>query len=204
MFHNNHPERVENLYTFNITKGQKPERIDTYLTRSIPYVSRNKVQNAINYGNVLVNGKQKKVSYKISPNDIIECKVLQLPPIEITPENIPLEIIYEDEHLLVINKSAGMCVHPGIGNRSGTLLNALLFHLGLNKINFVEDEENDSEFDENDIDYQDISNIRAGLVHRIDKDTSGLLVVAKTLFVHSALSKQFATKTTEREYVAIV
>jgi 23S rRNA pseudouridine1911/1915/1917 synthase len=206
-----YPPLIENKFEFLIAKGQSPERLDVYLTRSIHNASRSKVDAAIQNGNVLVNGQQKKKSYKIAPNDKIECIVLQLPPIELIPENIPLNIIYEDNYLLVLNKSAGMCVHPGVGNRYGTLLNALLYHLGIDKVSYNVDDEEDEDNNTDDenitndnINYQDISNIRAGIVHRIDKDTSGLMVVAKTLEAHTHLAKQFANKTTEREYNAII
>jgi 23S rRNA pseudouridine1911/1915/1917 synthase len=164
---------------------------------------------------VLVNGKQKKVSYKINPLDEIVCIVEQLPPIELVPENISLNITYEDDYLLVVNKPAGMCVHPGIGNRYGTLINALLYYFGYRKnITFNianEDENSDNEIFEknnlefeNRIDYSTMGDLHPGLVHRIDKDTSGLLVVAKNQKVHNDLAKQFANKTTEREYNSIV
>ena len=168
------------------------------------------MQLAIESGNVLVNGEQKKVSYKINPLDEIVCTVHKLPPIELIPENIPIDIIYEDDYLLVVNKQAGMCVHPGVGNRYGTLINALLFHFGVRENISFEIDDADEIFEDNDINFNnrfqntDTDAIRPGLVHRIDKNTSGLLVIAKNQAVHNALSKQFANKTTEREYNAIV
>lgn len=215
---NNYPAPIEVKYEFKIPKGQSPERLDQFLSRSIRNASRNKVQQAIQQGHVLVNGKNKKVSYKISPCDFIICTVLKTPPIELIPENIPLNIIFEDEHLLIVNKPAGMCSHPGIGNRYGTLINALLFHFGIREklsyeFEYNEDSEEDFDYDAND-DNEDelitnnfqypVNDNRPGLVHRIDKDTTGLLVIAKNNGVHNSLSKQFANKTTEREYVAIV
>ena len=146
----NYPDFIENKYEFLIPKGQSPERIDSYLSRCIHNASRSKVQASIKAGNVSVNGVQKKVSYKITPLDNIVCIVHQLPPIELIPENIPLNIIYEDDYLLVLNKNAGMCVHPGVGNRYGTLLNALLYHLGIDKVSYqLDDEEEDNNEEDN-------------------------------------------------------
>ena len=212
-----YPEPIEKTYEFKISKGQSPERLDQYLTHAVQNATRNKVQTAIEEKRVLVNGNPKKASYKIAPGDFITCVVYKIPPIELIPENIPLNIVYEDDYLLIVNKPAGMCVHPGIGNRYGTLINALLYHFGIKEpISFNADFEEDSDEeaeDENEltINFNNINNDvfnnsenRPGLVHRIDKDTTGLLVIAKTLAVHNHLSKQFANKTTEREYIAIV
>ncbi len=201
-----YPEPIEKIYEFHIPKGQSPERLDQFLTRSVHNATRNKVQQVIENGQVLVNGNPKKVSYKISPGDYICCSVLKSPPIELIPENIPLNIVFEDEHLLVVNKPAGMCVHPGIGNRYGTLVNALLFHFGLREAISIElDDMSEAENDEIDeTKFFNSDDIRPGLVHRIDKDTTGLLVVAKNANVHQHLAAQFANKTTQREYYAIV
>jgi 23S rRNA pseudouridine1911/1915/1917 synthase len=220
---NNYPDLIENHYVFKISKGQKPERLDVFLTHSIRNASRNKVQMAIDAGNILVNGNIKKASYKVLPDDDIVCKVFQLPPIELVPENIPLNIVYEDEYLLVVDKPAGMCVHPGVGNRYGTLVNALLYHFGFRENVEINLEDDDADKDDEDIteiynyqvfEYplprgegsrnQQTDAMRPGLVHRIDKDTSGLLVVAKNQYIHHQLALQFANKTTEREYYAIV
>ncbi len=209
---NNYPELIENKFEFKISKGQKPIRLDAFLTNSIHNASRNKVQLSIEAGNVLVNGEKKKASYKINPSDEITCIVRQLPPIELVPEDIHIDIIYEDEHLLVINKAAGICVHPGVGNRYGTLINALLFYFGYREnISFNVDENLDdseinfnNQFQNSDNIIHNSNNIRPGLVHRIDKNTSGLLVIAKNQLVHNNLAQQFANKTTEREYYAIV
>jgi len=218
-----HIERIEKVYEFTVSKGQKPERLDRFLTRSVQNATRTKVQKAIEEGRVLVNGSKKKVSYKIAYNDFIRCVVMKLPPIELLPENIPLNITFEDDFLMVINKPAGMCVHPGIGNRDGTLVNALLYYLGVDEPITVDidDEEEDSLEENDDDDERDelsedderlydenlfltSSGVRPCLVHRIDKDTTGLLVVAKNAEIHRKLSEQFINKTTEREYNAIV
>ncbi|MCK0180562.1 RluA family pseudouridine synthase [Flavobacteriaceae bacterium S0862] len=184
---NNFPEENPELYehhSFTVEKGQQPLRIDKYLMNFIENATRNKVQAAAKGGSIRVNGIPVKSNYKVKPLD--EIKVLfEHPPHEnlLVPEDIPIDIIYEDEHLLVLNKPAGMVVHPGHGNYSGTLINALTFH-----------------FDN----LPNNSSDRPGLVHRIDKDTSGLLVVAKTEKAMSYLSNQFAEKTSEREYIALV
>lgn len=165
-------------------KGQKPLRVDKFLMNFIENATRNKIQQAAKDGHVWVNEAIVKQNYKVKAGD--EVKVMfEHPPHEflLVPENIPLDIVYEDEVLLVVNKPAGMVVHPGHGNYSGTLINALLHHIEHLPVN---------------------SNERPGLVHRIDKDTSGLLLVAKTEAAMTHLSKQFFDKTSEREYVALV
>ncbi|MBF6657061.1 RluA family pseudouridine synthase [Flavobacterium columnare] len=171
-------------YKFDIPKGQSSMRVDKYLMTSIENTTRNKIQQAAEKGFILANDIAVKSSYKIKPFDEIKV-VLSHPPFEnkIIPENIPLDIIYEDDALIVINKPVGLVVHPGHGNYTGTLANALAFHFENLPMN---------------------SSNRPGLVHRIDKDTSGLLVVAKTEQAMAHLAKQFEEKTTEREYIAIV
>jgi len=171
-------------YTFTAEKGQQPLRIDKYLMNFVENATRNKIQAAAKNGSILVNEKPVKSSYKVKPGDRIRVMFAH-PPHEnlLVPEDIPIDIVYEDEDLLVVNKPAGMVVHPGHGNYSGTLINALTFHIENLPKN---------------------SNERPGLVHRIDKDTSGLLVVAKTEEAMTHLAKQFFDKTSEREYVALV
>lgn len=171
-------------YHFKADKGQQPLRVDKYLMNFIENATRNKIQKSAKNGNIYVNGEQVKQNYKVKAGD--EVRVLfEHPPYEylLVPENIPLDIVYEDDALLVINKPAGMVVHPGHGNYSGTLINALVYH-------FENLPNNSSD--------------RPGLVHRIDKDTSGLLVVAKTEHAMTHLAKQFFNKTSKREYVALV
>jgi 23S rRNA pseudouridine1911/1915/1917 synthase len=171
-------------YKFEVTKGQVPLRIDKFLMNFIENTTRSKIQSAAEQGHIFVNDVAVKSNYKVKPNDVIRM-MLTHPPYEnlIVPENIPLNIVYEDDQLIVINKEAGMVVHPGHGNYTGTLVNALAFHFENLPMNSSE---------------------RPGLVHRIDKDTSGLLVVAKTEHAMAYLSKQFAAKTSEREYIALV
>lgn len=171
-------------YRFEVTKGQSPLRVDKYLMNLIENATRNKIQQAAEAGCILVNETPVKSNYKVKPFDVIRI-LLPHPPYEhlLEPEDIPIDIVYEDQHLLVVNKPAGMVVHPGHGNYSGTLVNALAFHFKNLPMNSSE---------------------RPGLVHRIDKDTSGLLVIARTDEAMAHLTKQFALKTTEREYVALV
>ena len=184
---NDLPEQDNDLYehySFTVEKGQQPLRIDKYLMNFIENATRNKIQEAAKEGSIFVNDTPVKSSYKVRPFDIIRV-LLSHPPHEflLVGEDIPIDIVYEDEELLVVNKPAGMVVHPGHGNYSGTLINALIFH-------FENLPKNSSD--------------RPGLVHRIDKDTSGLLVVAKTEDAMAHLANQFAEKTSEREYLAIV
>ncbi len=171
-------------YRFEADKGQSPLRVDKYLMNRIENATRNKIQKAAKDGNILVNEEPVKSNYKVKPYDVIRI-VFEHPPYEflLTPEDIPLNIVYEDDQLIVINKEAGMVVHPGHGNYSGTLINALAFHFENLPMNSSE---------------------RPGLVHRLDKDTSGLLVVAKTEEAMADLSQQFFEKTPKREYVALV
>ncbi len=202
----NYPRHIEHVFNFTIPPGQGIERIDVYLTRVIPHATRNKVQEAIDAGVVLVNGKSVKNSRKILPGDCIECTILKPPPIVLVPEEIPLNIAHEDERVIVINKPAGMVVHPGFGNRYGTLVNALLYHLGIREnipLELDEHQDENNEDEDLSIGFQTDS-IRPGIVHRIDKDTSGLLVVAKDVAALSYLAKQFRDRTAEREYYALV
>ena len=173
-------------FRFVADKGQQLLRVDKFLVLRLEKSSRNRVQQAADAGCILVNGKPVKSNYRVKPLDVVSV-VMDRPryELEILPENIPLDIVYENEHLLVVNKPAGLVVHPGHGNYSGTLVNALAWHFRDNP------------------DY-DVSDPRMGLVHRIDKDTSGLLVVAKTPDAKTNLGKQFFNKTTKREYVAVV
>ncbi len=173
-------------YSFVVDKGQKQLRLDKYLTPLMRNASRNRVQDAADNERIIVNGKPQKSSYKVKPMDEISV-LMDYPKYEneILAEDIPLNIIYEDEDLLVVNKEAGMVVHPGHGNYSGTLVNALTHHLqGLSLL-----EDND---------------MRAGLVHRIDKNTSGLLLIAKNEYAHAFLAKQFFNHSIRRRYVALV
>lgn len=171
-------------YRFDIPKGQLLLRIDKYLMNMIPNATRNKIQNAATAGDIYVNDLPVKSNYKVKPLDVVRI-MLTHPPFEnrVDPEDIPLDIVYEDDALLLVNKPPGFVVHPGHGNYTGTLVNALAFHFKDLPLNSSE---------------------RPGLVHRIDKDTSGLLVIAKTEAAMTHLAKQFEAKTSEREYIALV
>lgn len=193
MSYNEHTEEFEEegfdengytLHQFVADPGQEPLRIDKFLTNRIEGVSRNIIQSAVENGQVFVNGHTVKSNYKIRPGDKIEVKVDEKPiPLEVTPENIPIDIVYEDDQLMVVNKPPGMVVHPGHNNYSGTLLNALAYYFDV-KVDF--------------------RGKRPWLVHRIDKDTSGLLVIAKTDQAMSHLAAQFKAHSTERTYYALV
>ena len=178
------PQDLYEHYSFTAEKGQAPLRVDKFLMNFIENATRNKIQQAAKAGNIFVNDTAVKSNYKVKANDVVRV-LFEHPPHEylLVGEDIPITIVYEDDHLLVVNKPAGMVVHPGHGNYEGTLINALIFHFENLPKN---------------------SKDRPGLVHRIDKDTSGLLVVAKTEDAMNHLSNQFAEKTSEREYLALV
>jgi len=173
-------------YRFKVDPGQSVVRIDKFLFSRMENTSRTRIQNAANAGNILVNDNPVKPSYKIKPDDVVQI-VLPTPPreIELIPENIPINIVYEDYDVVVVNKEAGMVVHPGYGNYTGTLVNALMWHF-------------------RDLPLFSTGELRPGLVHRIDKNTSGLLVIAKNELSLNRLSKQFYDRTTDRKYIALV
>ena len=179
------PELYEHFRVV-VDKGQTPVRVDKYLFERLVHSSRNRIQNAADAGFVMVNGKPVKSSYKVRPQDVITV-MLDRPRYEndIIPEDIPLDVVYEDSELMVVNKPAGLVVHPGCGNYNGTLVNAIAWHL-----------KDNPKYDPNDP--------QVGLVHRIDKDTSGLLVIAKTPNAKTSLGLQFFNKTTKRRYRALV
>ena len=180
-----------------VDKGQTPVRIDKYLAEHIPDTSRNRIQNAADAGNVWVDGNPVSSNYKIRPNQLIQVLLDHEPhDYTILPENIPLTIVYEDEDLLVVNKAAGMVVHPGHGNYEHTLLNALAYHF--------QEQESQAKAQGKASVCLDINNPDIGLVHRIDKDTSGLLLIAKTPEAKSNLALQFFNHTTRRTYNALV
>lgn len=184
-------EQPEDLYerkSFKVDAGQQPLRIDKWVQVRIENASRNKVQQSIDAGFLTVNGKQVKSNYKVKPGDEIAMLLFTNPEYtEVKPENIPLNIVYEDDDVLVLNKPPNMVVHPGVGNFTGTLLNGIANHLL---------KQNPNVSDEN--------LPRFGLVHRIDKNTTGLLVAAKTAVAAAHLTKQFSSHTVNRKYVALV
>lgn len=173
-------------YRLTVDPGQKALRIDKFLSNRIDNASRSRIQSAADAGNILANNKPVKPNYKVRPNDEIVI-VMDYPrrELKIIPEDIPLDIVFEDDQLIVINKPPGLVVHPGHGNYSGTLVNALAYYF-------------------KDLPLFNKEDPRPGLVHRIDKDTSGLLVVAKTELAKNKLALQFFEKTTERRYQALV
>jgi 23S rRNA pseudouridine1911/1915/1917 synthase len=173
-------------YRYVVDPGQSLLRIDKYLAARIENVSRTRVQAAAQAGNILVNEAPVKPNYRVKPLDVIQI-LLPNPPreIELIPQDIPVSVIYEDDDLIVVDKAAGMVVHPAYGNYSGTLMNALMYHF-------------------RDLPLFQTGEVRPGLVHRIDKNTSGLLVVAKNEFAHNRLARQFFNRTTGRRYLALV
>lgn len=178
-------EDLVNRLEITVDKGQEPTRIDKFLTDRIERISRTKMQAASAVGNITVNGKPVKSNYKIRPLDEISLIIPR--PVGYTKleaENIPLDILFEDDEVVVLNKQAGLVVHPGVGNFTGTLVNALMYHFKSLPINGDE--------------------TRPGLVHRLDKNTSGIMVIAKTDYAMSHLAKQFFDRTIERNYVALV
>ncbi|MBK6761365.1 MAG: RluA family pseudouridine synthase [Ignavibacteria bacterium] len=221
----NYPTRIEHVYEFTISPRQKPERLDAFITKSILHATRTRVQKAIETDTVLVNDKPSRANYKVRPGDVIRVTVMKPPPLQLIPQDIPLDIAYEDDHLMVIHKPPGILAHPGLGNRSGTLVNAVLYHLGFrepidvlkrregwgddesnvegpvteDQDNVVDDEEfgllEDANFDSN--------GMRPGIVHRLDKDTSGIMVIGKTYEATLGLATQFANRTVSREYIAL-
>src|SRR5690242_20496622 len=184
-------ESTEELYervSVTVDRGQEPLRIDKFLTARIEHATRNKVQQAAEAGLVQVNNAAVRSNYKVKPGDHIVVYTYKAPETtRIIAENIPLDIVYEDEDLLVVNKAAGMVVHPGSGNYTGTLVNGLAWYLGNHKAGEVEPEIP-----------------RFGLVHRIDKNTTGLLVIAKSEKAMNNLARQFFEHTVKRRYLALV
>lgn len=174
------------IHRFVSDPGQSPLRVDKFLFDRIENASRNKIQKAAKEGFILVNDLQVKANYKVKPNDtVVVMSSYEPKEIELIPQDIPLNIVYEDDTLLIVNKAPGMVVHPSYGHESGTLINALMYHL-------------------KDLPLFHTGETRPGLVHRIDKDTSGLLVIAKTEKALTHLSKQFYDKTSDRKYLALV
>jgi 23S rRNA pseudouridine1911/1915/1917 synthase len=173
-------------YKFKADPGQSLLRIDKFIFTRIESTSRTRIQSAANAGNILVNNKPVRPSYKVKPGDVVQI-VLPTPPreLELIPENIPINIVYEDDDVVVVNKEPGMVVHPAYGNYTGTLVNALMWHF-------------------KDLPLFQTGELRPGLVHRIDKDTSGILVIAKNELALNKLSKQFFDRTTDRKYIALI
>jgi 23S rRNA pseudouridine1911/1915/1917 synthase len=182
----NQEQELFEHFRYVVDPGQSMLRIDKYLTAKLEGVSRTRVQAAAQAGNILVNDTAVKPNYRVKPLDVIQI-LLPNPPreIELIPQNIPIKIVYEDDDVIVVDKEAGMVVHPAYGNYSGTLMNALMYHF-------------------KDLPLFQTGEIRPGLVHRIDKNTSGLLVIAKNEYAHNRLARQFFNHTTGRKYAALV
>ena len=184
-------EELWERWRCEVDKGQTPVRVDKYLTEHMSGTSRNRIQNAAEAGNVLVNGKAVSSNHKVKPLDVIQVLLDHEPhDYSIQPEDIPIDVVYEDDDILVVNKPAGLVVHPGHGNYEHTLLNALAYYFS-HQPSAVSRE-------------IDMNNPNIGLVHRIDKDTSGLLLIAKTPEAKTNLGMQFFDHTTERTYNALV
>lgn len=183
------PDQDQDSYEhhrFTADPGQEPLRVDRFLTDRIPKISRNRVQTAIRAGNVLVGDRPVKPNYKVKPGDTVVVVLPEAPrELALEPENIPLNILYEDQWLVVLDKPAGLVVHPGHGNYTGTLVNALLYHF-------------------QQLPDASADNSRPGLVHRLDKDTSGVMVVARDEYAMTHLARQFFQRTIQRSYVALV
>jgi 23S rRNA pseudouridine1911/1915/1917 synthase len=179
--------------TLIVTDSHAGKRLDLFIQHHEAYSSRNRIQELIRDGRAQVNGRSEKPSYKVKPGDSIALQLSERPVREVLPENIPLNVIYEDDFMVVLNKPAGLVVHPAPGNYTGTLVNALLFHYGsLPSSGRAASEDEGSERE------------RAGIVHRLDKDTSGVMVVARTEQALKALSKQFKDRVVQKKYLALV
>ena len=179
-----------------VTDSHAGKRLDMFIQHHEAYSSRNRIQELIRDGLALVNGKQEKPGYKVKSGDAVTLELPERPVHEVLPENIPLNVIFEDDYMVVLNKPPGLVVHPAPGNYTGTLVNALLFHYGslpkpVSRTCADEDEEEGAED-------------RAGIVHRLDKDTSGVMVVARTPEVLAALSAQFKQRMVQKKYIALV
>lgn len=173
------------MYKYIVKNEDKGKRLDRYVTEQNAEITRTAVQRLIDEKNILVNGKEQKASYKVNENDVVEVEIPEPKKIEIKAENIPIEVIYEDSDIVVVNKPKGMVVHPGNGNLDGTLVNAIMAKCG-DSLSGIGGE------------------IRPGIVHRIDKDTSGLLIVAKNDKAHVNLSEQIKTHKVKKTYIALV
>lgn len=274
MTHGDQLEPVEQIREFVIPVRQTPERVDAFLTHAIEHATRSKVQKAIDAGSVVVNGKVVKANYRIKPGDVVRVTVRRPPPVALVPQDIPLTVLFEDEHLLVIDKQAGLLTHPGVGNRSGTLVNAVLWHMGVRDAlpilprrrgetwstdvddadespDIIDDAEQDTIVDLLDDTSEDMTAdetaglvddtatsdsdddvgtstvgtspsddeegflddehrlyasdaVRPGIIHRLDRDTTGVIVVGKSYEASMRMTTQFKNRTVDREYVAIV
>ena len=199
-------EQLPDALTFEVSLSEAGERLDAYLAARIAGTSRTTLKRLIEDGDVLVEGHSSKPSYKLRAKDIIEVELAAPPPLNLTPENIPLDIVYEDDELIVVNKPAGIVVHPAAGVSSGTLANALAFQLRIADCGLMtkdNDTARETEPDETSSQLANPQSLRPGIVHRLDRNTSGLLVVAKTASAHENLSEQFRAREVFKSYVAL-
>ena len=181
------------ITTHTVTESHRGKRLDLFIQHHDASISRNRIQTLLTDGRALVNNRREKPGYKVKPGDVVTLDLPERPVREVLPENIPLTVVYEDAYLIVLNKPAGLVVHPAPGNYTGTLVNALLFHYGSLPSAAgagADDEEGGRD--------------RAGIVHRLDKDTSGVMVVARTAEVLAALSAQFKARIVQKKYAALV
>ena len=202
----NKEEELFEHFNIKVDKGQEFLRIDKYLVSKMQNASRSKLQQSAENGNILVNGNPVKSNYKVKPNDEIAIVYNYAPrAIELIPENIPLNIVFEDDAIIIVNKPPNFVVHPAYGNYSGTLVNALLYHfqnLPINKSAAIQESEFETE--NNTIIDEEKSALRPGLVHRLDKDTSGIMVIAKNEQAMTKLAKDFFNRDLDRVYYALV
>lgn len=199
--------RIEQVHEFEIPTRQKPVRLDVFVTNAIEHATRSRVQRAIQDGAVTVNGRVEKANYVLKPGDHIRVTTHRPPPLMLVPQDIPLNILYEDDYLMVIDKQPGLLAHPGVGNRTGTLVNAVLWHLGQREAIEIEEESADDDDDAAPYDEATMMRsdaVRPGIVHRLDRDTTGVVVIGKEYRTTHQLTRQFAERTVDREYVALV
>jgi 23S rRNA pseudouridine1911/1915/1917 synthase len=189
--------------TLRVGSALQERRLDKYLHGRFSNYSRVMLQEVIKAGGVKVNGKQAKPSLKLNPNDLIEITLPELPKTEIPPEDIPLNILHEDDDIIVINKSADILVHPARGNTSGTIANALAFHLASAETDEDKDEEDDSESDDAKFPIA-LGEFRPGIVHRLDRNTTGVMILAKNEVAQWKISRQFHDRLVQKSYIAIV
>jgi 23S rRNA pseudouridine1911/1915/1917 synthase len=189
--------------TLRVGSALQERRLDKYLHGRFSNYSRVMLQEVIKAGSVKVNGKQAKPSLKLNPDDLIEITLPELPKTEIPPEDIPLNILHEDNDIIVINKSADILVHPARGNTSGTIANALAFHLAATEADEDKDEEDDSEADDAKFPIA-LGEFRPGIVHRLDRNTTGVMILAKNEVAQWKISRQFHDRLVQKSYIAIV
>jgi 23S rRNA pseudouridine1911/1915/1917 synthase len=194
----------EAALVFDVSEEDAGARLDAFLAARVEGVSRTTLKHAIEEGEVLVGGRESKPSYKLRAGERVEAELVEPPAAEVEPEDIPLEIVHEDDEVIVVNKPAGLVVHPAAGVRNGTLANALAFRFLKDEGGRMKDEGNSVEPSLHPSSFRLHPSVRPGIVHRLDRDTSGLIVVAKTARAHESLSEQFRARTVFKSYAALV